>query len=93
MDDNDKTYDDIFAALTDPATPPYDITDGPTVAIDNGDALIGHIDHGPVCVSTYWHTPTDGRKPYLVVDIDSADDDPPLVVYVNDGAQYENFPA
>lgn len=41
-----------------------------------------------VRVSVYWHVPTDGSEPYVVVDLDSEEDRPPVRVYLNDGPIY-----
>jgi hypothetical protein len=58
---------------------------GVTHTIDHphGDAVVA-VEHDAARVAVYWHHPSDGGAPYLVVDIDTAEDDPALRVYVND---------
>jgi len=44
----------------------------------------------PVDVTVYYHHPSDGSTPYLVIDIDNESDEPePMRIYRNDGLVYE----
>lgn len=46
-----------------------------------------------IAVHVYWHTPTDGRAPYLVVEVDDNDTDHGLVVALNDADLYRSVAA
>ena len=54
-----------------------------TVEHPHGSNVVA-VEHDHARVAVYWHHPEDGSAPYLVVDVDSADDEPALRVYVND---------
>ena len=63
--------------------PDIDGTPNWVVEHPHGPAVVA-VEHDVARVAVYLHHPADGGAPYLVVDIDSVDDEPQLRVYVND---------